>query len=303
MSYSSVYQRHQSIVNYLRKHRSQRPRTADLRNHLGRLGIEVSLRTVERDIIKINEELGMRIVRCGSHPDHWYELDENDTTTLVGDFLDHALLADMMREELAEREHGEQVMFLDGLRPANGLEHMPLLARAARTRHKARIVHRKFGEELAIERIVCPLFLKQFQQRWYLVARESKGGDLRSFGLERIEEAELLPETFRPRKTDTHNELYGHVFGLFEREHDPVLVRLWSSRFHANYLRTLPLHPSQGEEPEELDGGVVFTFFLTPNYEFLQAILKMETHVQLLSPERAVNELREILKEMWEMYT
>jgi predicted DNA-binding transcriptional regulator YafY len=165
-----------------------------------------------------------------------------------------------------------------------------------------RIVHRKFGDKEASEREIFPLFLKQFQQRWYLVAREAKSKRIKSFGLERIEEFELLPHTFRARAGETHEKLYGHVFGLFEREHNPVLVRLWSSRFHANYLRTLPLHPSQEEDSQELDGGVVFTFFLTPNYEFFQAILKMETHVRILSPESAVNGLRKMLKEMLDLY-
>lgn len=303
MSYSSVYQRHRHIVNILKRKRPPKPSTADIQRQLGLLGVDVSLRTVERDLARITEELGTCIVRKGAHPDHWYEIEEADGTTLVGNFLDHALLTEIMRNELAERERGEPVIFMDGLRLAHGLEHIPLLAQAARNRNRVRIVHRKFGEEEASEREVCPLFLKQFQQRWYLVAREAKSDQIKSFGLERIEELELLPDSFRARAAETHEKLYGHVFGLYEREHRSVSVRLWSSRFHANYLRTLPLHPSQGEEPQELDGGVVFTFFLTPNYEFLQAILKMETNVRLLSPESAVNGLREMLKEMLGMYT
>jgi predicted DNA-binding transcriptional regulator YafY len=302
MSYSSVYQRHQHIVNILKRKRPPKPSTADIQRQLNLLDVHVSLRTVERDLARLTDELGTCIVRKGSHPDHWYEIEESDGTALVGNFLDHTLLTETMRNELAERDRGEPVIFMDGLRLAHGLEHMPLLAQAARKRNKVRIVHRKFGDEEASEREVCPLFLKQFQQRWYLVAREAKGDQIKSFGLERIEELEALPDTFRVKLGETHEKLYGHVFGLYEREHNPVLVRLWSSRFHANYLRTLPLHPSQREEPQELDEGVVFTFFLTPNYEFLQAILKMETQVRLLSPESAVVELQRMLRKMLGMY-
>lgn len=302
MSYSTVYQRHQHIVNILKRKRPPKPSTADIQRQLSMMDIDVSLRTVERDLARLTEELGTCIVRKGSHPDHWYEMEESDGSALVGNFLDHALLTDIMRNELAERDRCEPVIFMDGLRLAHGLEHMPLLAQAARTRNSVRIVHRKFGDKEASEREIFPLFLKQFQQRWYLVAREAKSKRIKSFGLERIEEFELLPHTFRARAGETHEKLYGHVFGLFEREHNPVLVRLWSSRFHANYLRTLPLHPSQEEDSQELDGGVVFTFFLTPNYEFFQAILKMETHVRILSPESAVNGLRKMLKEMLDLY-
>lgn len=302
MSYSTVYQRHQHIINILKRRQPQKLSTADIRQQLSGMGVDVSLRTVERDLGHLTDKLGICIVRRGSHPYHWYEIVESDGTALMGNFLDHAMLTDIMRNELAERDRGESVIFMDGLRLAHGLEHMPLLAQAARRRNKVRIVHRKFGNEETSEREVCPLFLKQFQQRWYLVAREVKGGQVKSFGLERIEELELLPSTFKTRTDETHEKLYGHVFGLYEREHDPVLVRLWSTSFHANYLRTLPLHPSQEEEPEELDGGVVFTVFLTPNYEFLQVIMKMETQVRLLSPESAVKELKGMLEDLLDIY-
>jgi len=302
MAYTSVYQRHQSIINLLRRRKHQRHTTSSIHSYLQGLGMGFSVRTVERDIKLINEKMGNCIVTKGARPHHWYAFEEADGTSLVGNFLDHATLTDIIGEELELSGQGEQVIYMDETRIAHGLEHMPMLAKAARRRNRVRVVHRKFGDGEPTERVVCPLFLKQFQQRWYLVAREQQSNEIRSFGLERIVEVEVLSESFPKRKGETHEELYGHVFGLFEREHDPVTVRLWSSHFHADYLRTLPLHPTQEEEEGEQDGGVVFSFFLTPNYEFLQAVLRMERNVMLLSPAHAVIELREMLEEMLDMY-
>jgi len=51
----------------------------------------------------------------------------------------------------------------------------------------------------------------------------------------------------------------------------------------APYLRTLPLHTSQ-EEVETTDDYSIFTYWLSPEFDFVQALLAMGEDVEVLSP-------------------
>ena len=76
----------------------------------------------------------------------------------------------------------------------------------------------------------------------------------------------------------------------------PEEIKICIDVMQANYLRTLPLHPSQ-EEIERNDDYSIFRFHMVPSYEFVQELRKYGPDLTVLAP----NDLREQFEEEAEM--
>jgi len=299
MAYSRIYSRHSMIVEFVRS--AKRPTARDIVNYLQGQGESIDIRTVQRDIERISMDMDIEIKKCGSHPRHWYEIDsEPEERPVASTYLEYAMMTDIMRNELEqEKKHGK-VIHLDYPVLTKGLNNIPLLLPAIRGRNKVRMVYHKFNGEVS-ERVVCPLYFKQFRKRWYLLARDTSSNTVKSFGLERIEQVERLAEKFRHREGEDHDSLYANAIGLFASEEPPVTVRFWSEGYNANYVRSVPLHPSQVEVGRDADGSV-FELTVVPNYEFFQTLLMMGDKVKVISPEAVRKEMKEVVGRMMGYY-
>lgn len=299
MAYSRIYNRHGYILDFIK--RNKRPTTKHIVSFLHSLGEGVDERTVQRDIKTIENELDYVIERKGSHPNKWYEIvEEPGEKTLVSRYLEHAGLADMLQKEALREKKGRKAVFVDDTQIAHGLEHISPILSAIRSTRKLEIEHQKFGASKTI-RTVSPLFLKQFKHRWYLIAREERTEKVKSFGLDRIQKVTVLDTTFKFRKEDNHDSMFSHVIGLYGNEEKPQLIRFWSEKHHAGYLRSVKIHHSQ-TEVGEMNGGIVFEVDVVPNYEFFQQVLMMEAKVKILSPEFAVDRIKVMLSGILERY-
>lgn len=78
-----------------------------------------------------------------------------------------------------------------------GHPYLPVLRRAVRGKHKLRLLYRKPRDKLAEPRDVRPLQLEFWGWAWTLTAWCELRDDFRVFRVDRMEAAELLPETFK----------------------------------------------------------------------------------------------------------
>jgi predicted DNA-binding transcriptional regulator YafY len=177
---------------------------------------------------------------------------------------------------------------------------VPRIVSAIRKNHKLCIEHTKFEDE-ARERIICPLYIKQFRKRWYVIARDTEDGIIKSFGLDRISNVTELAEEFKKNPNEVADAIFTNVIGLFHKDGEPTTIRFWSEAYNANYLRTLNLHQSQ-IEIGPLNGGFEFEIKVVTNPEFFYEILKMGKNVKVLSPESVRTEMRGIAKTLTSYY-
>jgi len=299
MAYTKIHNRHHLIVEYIK--RNSRPSTKGIHKYLVNLGEMISKRTVERDIENINYNLGFEIERKGSHPYFWYEIEsEPEADQMASSYLEFAMMAELMRGELEHKESYEKAVYLD--HPfSEGTHHVPRIVPAIRKNHKLCIEHAKFEED-GRERIICPLYLKQFRKRWYVIARDTEDGIIKSFGLDRISSVTELAEEFKKNPNEVADAIFTNVIGLFHKDGEPTTIRFWSGAYNANYLRTLKLHQSQ-IEIGPLNDGFEFEIKVVTNPEFFYEILKMGENVKVLSPESVRTEMRGIAKTLTSYYS
>lgn len=136
---------------------------------------------------------------------------------------------------------------------------------------------------------VQPYAVKVNQRRWYLLARNPKGGKPFHLALDRMDKVVITDEQFTIDPTFDIDAYYDAAFGVItgmedELDIENVRIKVYNDYHCADYLRTLPLHRSQliiESTPEY----TIFEYRLRPTDDFLAAILALGGNVEVLSPE------------------
>jgi predicted DNA-binding transcriptional regulator YafY len=150
---------------------------------------------------------------------------------------------------------------------------------------------------------VAPYCVKLFRQRWYMVGNSIYEDKIRIYSLDRVQEAQLSEETFKyPKKFNPENYFKG-CFGIIRDEDCPIeTVKLKVSADQANYLRSLPLHPSQKELVHTGEYSI-FSIEVRPTFDFQQELLWNGDALEVLEPLWLRKEMAGMVKRMWNNYS
>ena len=148
-----------------------------------------------------------------------------------------------------------------------------------------------------------PYCIKIFRQRWYLVARSPDLKAIRIYALDRIQNLQITETPFKMPQEFCPETYFENAFGIIVDETiKPCTVKLKVYGKQRRYLQTLPLHPSQ-QEIEVKEDHSVFTYFLSPTYDFMQEILSHGNDVELLSPDWFRQKMAEVISGMNKCYS
>ena len=92
------------------------------------------------------------------------------------------------------------------------------------------------------------------------------------------------------------------AFGIYvepELQTEKILVK--ADKDQSNFLKGLPLHHSQ-RIIEETDDYTIFSWQLKPSYDFIQQLLTMNAHIEVLEPISLREKMKELLQEMLGKY-
>ena len=147
-----------------------------------------------------------------------------------------------------------------------------------------------------------PYCVKLFKQRWYLVGRSAGFKQVRVYALDRIVDLALTDKRFKMPKSFDPAAFFEDFYGIIAHENPEVeIVKLKVSANQSNYLRSLPLHPSQ-KEVERGDEYSVFELRLCPEFDFQQEILSQTPDIEVLEPQWLREEIAKKLKDTCEKY-
>lgn len=144
-----------------------------------------------------------------------------------------------------------------------------------------------------------PYFLKQYQNRWYVVGETEKG--YRTFGIDRIENINITTKKFKP-KTEDAKDQFSNVIGLNYVDHKLEKIHLSFHITQKPYLESLPLHRSQKQIHPENQSSFDIELLIHPNFEFRQQILKYGSLVKVIEPKWLASEIKEELRKGFEGY-
>ncbi|WP_165155050.1 YafY family protein [Parabacteroides sp. ZJ-118] len=154
-------------------------------------------------------------------------------------------------------------------------------------------------KEFTFELIPC--FVRMFEQRWYLIGEYPDRSQTRVLALERMSRVRIGEKQLAPSPDMTPDRFYRDCFGIIRDDKQPEEVVLKVYRSQADYMRSVPLHPSQ-EELEAADDYVVFRYYLRPSYDLVQRLLWHREGVEVLRPASLREEMRDLLRRMSGLY-
>ena len=145
-----------------------------------------------------------------------------------------------------------------------------------------KLTYAPFGKDAYVDR-VYPYHLKQFNDRWYLIAQAFGYDTYGHYALDRIVSFEIIDVPYVESEVD-FSEYFDDVIGVTVPDRDEpidVLLRIRDHRY--NYIKTKPLHLTQREVGEE-DGYTRVTINVKINKELIALLLSYGSDVEVLSP-------------------
>jgi predicted DNA-binding transcriptional regulator YafY len=168
-----------------------------------------------------------------------------------------------------------------------GREHIGPIFKAITNQKVLNITYQKFTDAEIKVHTVHPYYLKEFDNRWYLLCYLSKHDRLMMLSVDRIIMMETNhKEGYIENTTYDLEEYFEDIIGVSRGEDSNQVekVMLKFSPLMSNYVNTKPLHGSQKTVQVEGDGSTVFSIEVIPNNELENLIFSFKDQVEVLEP-------------------
>lgn len=207
-------------------------------------GIGTKARTIERDLREIRNSsyMDISVEYCRQRKGYYIPQNEKSQSKLDRMFELSSLLS---------FSHLKDIVFVES-RKFRGLEHRFGLISAIRQTVEVIVEYRKYdSDSIPKMRRLQPYALREFKNRWYLLAIEANGtpetaGVIKTWGLDRMEKITITNQAFQKHNHINLNREFEHCFGIYNnRELSAERVVLSFSPFSGKYADSCPLHKSQ----------------------------------------------------------
>lgn len=154
------------------------------------------------------------------------------------------------------------------------------------SRHAIEITYRPFGKE-ARTLTVSPYHLRQYNNRWFLIAKRTDYAMLSNFAIDRIESIRESSHHYEPLPQGyDFRDMYSDIVGISDTSGEVMDVALHIADKAIAYVMTKPLHESQSSKPIKLpDGSWKLTLRVKDNYELRSLLRSFGSEIEVVSPE------------------
>ena len=268
-----------------------------MRSAINEEGKELATRTFANHIASIADIFGIDIV-CDRKTNRYYieNIDDVGGKSIREWMLDALCLNSLLNESASLRD---RVIFEN---VPSSRRFLADIIQAIRDNYKLEIRYKSYRKTEEETFIIEPYFLKEFKRRWYLYGYKGDADGPHMMALDRMIDVDIIPEEFTMPEEflaeDYFRGIYGaRVYPNMKRE----MVKLKVYGTQVQYFRSLPLHSSQ-KEVEKNDKYSVFTYFITPDYDFKQDVLSFGDKVEVLEPKKLREEMRGIIRSLTTRY-
>ncbi|MDR0333164.1 MAG: WYL domain-containing protein [Dysgonamonadaceae bacterium] len=238
------------------------------------------------------------IIDCDKSTNEYYI---ENAEQLVGSTARNWLLNTLTVSNLVNESHKLKNRILFENIPS-GQQYLTTIIEAMRDELTLEITYQPFWHDEAHTFEIEPYTLKIFKQRWYLLAYNPSVEGFRIYSLDRVQDLCATEKTFKLPKDFDAEIYFENSFGIIVDENiEPCVVKIKTFGQKSKYFQTLPLHASQ-EEVERAEDYSVFSYFISPTYDFRQEILSHSDEVEVLEPMWFREEIRGVMERMGEMY-
>jgi predicted DNA-binding transcriptional regulator YafY len=199
-------------------------------------------------------------------------------SSAIDKLMDRIELSDNIQDESID-----QLVIFESGATAIGSEHLGVIFKAIKQKTSISIEYKSFQAGVSSLRKIEPYLLKQYENRWYVIAFEPKSSKIKTFGLDRIEKVTLEAYNFIIKPDFSREDFFRYSVGITTGNYKSQKVEIEFSNFSAGYIKSKPIHNSQKSMSKNTTGEVFgFNIYVTP--ELTQKIMAWGSHAKVLKP-------------------
>jgi predicted DNA-binding transcriptional regulator YafY len=260
------------------------------------LQIGFSKRTLQRDIKEIRNVFGIDIDYSKSQKGYCIKQKENENMN-----FQRMMEAFDMFNSLNLAQDLTPFIHMEKRRP-QGTDNLYGLLHAIKNRLQIKFTYQKFWEEELSQRFVEPYALKEFKNRWYLMAKDSKDNNIKSFALDRLTNLEITNQTFKYPDNYSIEQSYRYCFGIISpNDEEPQDIILSFDPFQGKYIKTLPLHHTQ-QILEDNEEEMKIKLKLCVTHDLVMELLSFGENMKVIEPKSLADQIKQAHQKAFKQY-
>ncbi len=260
------------------------------------LNMGISKRTLQRDFKDIRNLFGVNIEYSKKEKGYFITQCEMQSMNFERMMEAFDLFNSLnLAQELSPFIHLEK-------RKPQGTENLYGLLHAIKNKLQIKFLYQKYWEDETTQRYAEPYALKEFKNRWYLLARNDNDGFLKTFALDRLTQLEITNSNFEVSSALNTEDMFRSCFGIISPEDKlPQEIVLSFNSFQGKYIKSLPLHVSQ-EILKDSDEELRIKLKLCITYDFIMELLSFGDDVKVIEPENLVGKIKSSHENAFKQY-
>ena len=163
-------------------------------------------------------------------------------------------------------------------------QHLPVIIDALKQNHRIGFSYKSYTRSRPTDGIVLePYFIKIFKQLWYVIGRNVKDKQIKTYSLDRMSHLNMLPDVFTMPENVNPSEFFKDCFGIITNRNSAKRIVLRVEPTQAKYFRALPLHHSQQEAVH--DNYSIFSYKMRITYDLKEEIMSHGASIEVLEPQ------------------
>ena len=243
-----------------------------------------SEKTFKRDRNLLQELFGIEI--SFKRSSMTYQILHDDFTENSLTIFDNLLLVNAYKQTVNQGE----IMFFEK-QQASGLNLLDRIIYAIKNSTAITFTYTKYWGNISSKKVIEPYALKEFRNRWYLIANERDGNDfvLKTFGLDRISELNISKSSFKKQLVNIE-AMFTNSFGIVSTLNKiPKTIQISFDQQQGGFVKSLPLHHSQ-KIISETNSELSIELTLYPTYDFYQELLTHSERILAIAPKSIQDE-------------
>jgi len=332
MKNKNAYARYKLIDTRLRLKQQQAPKLQDLVDYVSEhLDMTISTSSIQKDIyaMRYDSALGFdapieydRYSRAYKYSDTDYSISNiplsvedlkglEFATGILEQYKDIpaikvfedaiSKIAATVRQSM-QGEKKSAIIIPDRPNKYEGVEFMPSMFDAIKNKKECILKYKPFNREEK-KHTVHPYFIKEYNGRWYLIAKDihpTKEAKFLTFAFDRIQDIIVMNKNFQEEELDAKKH-FDATIGISRSDNEAEEIVLEFNPQQAQYLISQPLHHSQ-KILEQNEQNFQISLHVVINYELQEKIKGYGEQVKVLRPKHLANDIQAAAKKVVEMY-
>lgn len=253
------------------------PSTSLLLTYLERHDIIISEPTIKRDFASIKADFKIALEYSAKEGGYYIDSKIQHETAIELALENFEILSSL------NQDGGLPSFVIPEKRKSKGTEHFYILSKYIENRNIISFKYHKYDSKTITNPVVSPQAIKESRGRWYLLAVPQNEKEIKSYGLDRIEDITVTGSHFSKRiEINEIEKKYDDCFAMFTTEAPAEKVVLSFDERDGNYISSYPIHHSQ--QIDHQNNRVIVSLNIKITLDFIMELMSRTWSVEVLEP-------------------